>query len=226
MQGAGSIVLPATQPRPLPFRTSFFYGWVIVVISAVGVFFSGPGQTYSNSVFVDPLIAEFGWSRSLVSSLYSAGTLCAGLIMTFMGRLVDRYGHRTMLPLVSVAFAFACFLMSVVFSPVMLFVGFALIRFLGQGSMTLVSSTMVPQWFLTMRGRAMSLMALGGAISTAALPRINTWLIETWDWRFAWQVWALLLLGGYREIILIMLAAPVVGVAAAVLAPAPIKQSA
>jgi MFS family permease len=44
-----------------------------------------------------------------------------------------------------------------------------------------------------MRGRAMSLAALGGAISTAALPKVNTWLIETWNWRIAWQVWGLLL---------------------------------
>ncbi|MFZ5822992.1 MAG: MFS transporter [Bacillota bacterium] len=184
-------------PRPnsptLPVRPPFFYGWVIVAVSALGIFFSGPGQTYSVSVFVDPLIEHFGWSRSLVSSLYSVGTLCAGLAMPLMGKAVDRFGHRRMLPLVAGGLAFALLFMSAVINPVMLLTGFALIRFLGQGSMTLVSSTLVPQWFRRMRGRAMSLAALGGAVSTAALPKINTWLIETWNWRITWQIWALLL---------------------------------
>lgn len=183
----------APSQGSLPIRTPFFYGWVIVAVAALGIFFSGPGQTYSVSVFVDPLMSHFGWSRSLVSTLYSVGTLCAGIAMPWMGRQVDRFGHRRMLPLVAGGLALACLLMSMVINPVMLLIGFAFVRLLGQGSMTLVSTTMVPQWFRRMRGRAMSLAALGGAISTAALPRINTWLIETWNWRLAWQVWGLLL---------------------------------
>lgn len=186
--------MPHSHPASLPIRTPFFYGWVIVAVSAVGFFFSGPGQTYSVSVFVDPLISHFGWSRSLVSSLYSAGTLCAGFALPWIGRQVDRVGHRRVMPLVAGGLAAACLLMSLVINPLMLLIGFVLIRLLGQGSMTLVSSTLVPQWFRRMRGRAMSLAALGGAISTAALPKINTWLIATWDWRIAWQVWGLLLL--------------------------------
>jgi len=187
-------VLPVSNQTPLPVRKRFFYGWAIVGISALGIFFSGPGQTYSISAFVDPLINHFGWSRSLVSSLYSLGTLCAGVAMTGMGRLVDVHGHRTMMPIVAATFGLACLFMSAVLNPFMLLIGFGLIRFLGQGSMTLVSNTLVPQWFRFKRGRAMSLIALGGAISTASLPKINTWLIEVVGWRSAWQVWAVILI--------------------------------
>jgi len=187
-------VLPVSNQTPLPFRNRFFYGWVIVGISALGIFFSGPGQTYSVSAFVDPLINHFGWSRSLVSSLYSLGTLCAGLTMTYMGRLVDRHGHRTMMPIIAAAFGLACLFMSAILNPAMVLVGFGMIRLLGQGSMTLVSNTLVPQWFRFKRGQAMSLVALGGAISTASIPKINTWIIDLWGWRLAWQVWAVLLI--------------------------------
>lgn len=48
----------------LPFQSPFFYGWIIVGLSALTFFFSGPGQTYSVSVFIDSYIAEFSWSRS------------------------------------------------------------------------------------------------------------------------------------------------------------------
>lgn len=144
-----------------PVKTSFFYGWFIVFIAALGVFFSGPGQTYSVSVFIDSYIAEFGWSRSFVSSMYSMGTLGAGMLLPLVGRLVDKRGSRFMVTAVAAVFGFVCLYMSFVGNPIMLFVGFFLVRLLGQGSMSLVPSTLVPQWFVSRRGRALSLIALG-----------------------------------------------------------------
>ncbi|MDZ7837594.1 MAG: hypothetical protein U5N58_06385 [Actinomycetota bacterium] len=70
----------------------FFYGWIIVFIGALGFFFSGPGQTHSVSVFVDSFIEYLGLTRSMVSLLYSAGTLLAGIIVVFIGRQIDRFG--------------------------------------------------------------------------------------------------------------------------------------
>lgn len=75
----------------------FYYGWVIVFIGGLGVFFSGPGQTYSNSIFIDQYINDFGWSRTEVSSIYSGATLAAGLLMMLVGRFIDRFGQRTMM---------------------------------------------------------------------------------------------------------------------------------
>lgn len=185
--------LTGNRYNQLPINTPFYYGWMIVFISALGVFFSGPGQTYSVSVFIDSYIAEFGWSRSFVSTLYSSGTLLAGLLLPVIGKLVDRLGSRFMVAAVAATFGLVCLAMSLVFSPVMLFAGFFLVRLLGQGSMTLTSSTLVPQWFVSRRGKALSLMALGGTLSSALLPPLNTWLILSFGWRFGWQVWAVLL---------------------------------
>src|SRR5690554_1879951 len=114
----------------VPVNTSFFYGWVMVFMSGLAIFFSGPGQTYSVSVFIDSYIADFGWSRSFVSSLYSTGTLLAGFMLYLVGRQVDRRGHQTMMPIISLALAAACLWMSFVFTPLMLFVGFFAIRLL------------------------------------------------------------------------------------------------
>ena len=176
--------------RALPFDGPFFYGWVVVFISALAVFFSGPGQTYSVSVFIDHYINEFGWSRSFVSTMYSMGTLLAGLLLPFVGRLVDRKGHRTMATAIALIFGAACLWMSFVGNPIMLFVGFFLIRMWGQGSMSLSAVTLVPQWFVTRRGKALSFMALGGALSSAMLPPFNTWLNYTYGWRIGWRFWA------------------------------------
>ncbi|MFD2043330.1 MFS transporter [Ornithinibacillus salinisoli] len=176
------------------FFQNFYYGWFIVFIAALGVFFSGPGQTYSNSAFIDQYINDFGWSRSEVSGIYSVATLVAGLIMMFVGRSIDKYGQRSMMVTIGTLFGLACFFNSMVSNIWMLAIGFFLVRLLGQGSMSLIPNTLVAQWFVKKRGIAFSIMTIGSFASAMMFPIVNTWMIETWDWRFAWQVWGVLLL--------------------------------
>lgn len=177
-----------------PQKFSFFYGWVIIIISAMSLFFAGPGQTYSVSIFINAYIKEFGWSRSLVSSIYSFASLCAGLMLPYIGSKIDSAGHRKMLTLISFLLGITCLWMSFVFNPVMLFIGFVFLRLLGQGSMTLIPSTLVSQWFVKRRGRAISLMKIGGVISAGAVPVINNWLLNTVGMKFTWIIWAVSLM--------------------------------
>ena len=182
-----------SSKRALPIDTSFYYGWVMVFVSGLTVFFSGPGQTYSVSTFIDSYIQQFGWSRSMVSSMYSLGTLTAGLLMGFMGNLFDRKGHRIMTTFVAIGLSLACVWMSVVQNSVMLLGGFFLIRLFGQGSMSLSSVTLPLQWFSRRRGFVLSLVSIGGVISSAFIPPLNTWLINSLGWTEGWRIWALFL---------------------------------
>jgi MFS family permease len=192
------MALGATQQKERslqkPIETPFYYGWVIVLMGALGVFFSGPGQTYSNAVFIDYYLADFGWNRSTISSIYSVATLAAGLLMMVVGRYIDKYGQRFAMVVVASALALACFWNSIVMNTTMLFIGFFLIRLFGQGSMTLVPNTLIPQWFIEKRGRAFSMMAIGGFLSSALFPIMNLWMIEQWGWQQTWRIWGLLLL--------------------------------
>ena len=172
-----------------PISTKFYYGWLVLLISALAYFFSGPGQTYSISIFIDHYIENFGWSRSLVSSLYSAGTLISGLILTFMGQKIDQYGHRKMIVVISVCLGTAAVWMSFVTTPIMLFIGFFLMRFFGQGSMGLWPQTLVPHWFKRKRGFAMSIMAIGGAVGAAFIPPLNNYLINLLGVSNTWRFW-------------------------------------
>jgi MFS family permease len=178
----------------LPIKPKFFYGWIIVLLSALTLFLSGPGQTYSVSTFIDSFIDEFGWSRSLVSSMYSGGTLLAGLIMSAMGSFFDKHGHRKMTAIIGFSFGIVLIGMSFVNKLALLFVGFFFVRLLGQGSLSLASSTLVPQWFLRKRGTALSLVSMGGALSASTVPLINTWLIINYGWQTGWRFWGLVLI--------------------------------
>ncbi len=166
-----------------PIKTRVFYGWVMVALAGFTLFFSGPGQTFSVSMFIDSYINDFGWTRSTVSGMYSAGTLMAGMIMGVMGGLFDKYGHRKMGTAVAVLFGFALIYMSTISTVPMLLLGFFLIRLLGQGGMSLIGTTLVPQWFIKKRGRAISIVSVFGALSLATLPPINTWIIQNFSWQ-------------------------------------------
>ena len=176
-----------------PIKTRVFYGWVMVALACFTLFFSGPGQTFSVSMFIDSYINDFGWTRSTVSGMYSAGTLMAGMIMGVMGGLFDKYGHRKMGTAVAVLFGFALIYMSTISTVPMLLLGFFLIRLLGQGGMSLIGTTLVPQWFIKKRGRAISIVSVFGALSLATLPPINTWIIQNFSWQTGWRVWAVVM---------------------------------
>ena len=176
-----------------PIKTKIFYGWVIVLISGLAIYFSGPGQTYNVSVYIDSYINEFGWSRTTVSSMYSIGTFAAGMLMGIVGKVYDKYGHRKVSIVVAACFGGALFFMSTVNSVTTLLIGFFLIRFLGQGSISMIGGTLVPQWFIRRKGRAMSIVSVFGALSMATFPAINIWLIGRFGWQNGWRFWMLVL---------------------------------
>jgi len=189
MQSAG----PSAGQPSIVTRIPFFYGWIILMVSGLAIFVAGPGQTYSVSIFVDPIISDLGWSRTMVSGLYTAGSLIAGTVMILVGRLLDRYGARVMLTTVSVLFGIAAVWMSSVDHPVELAAGFTAIRILGQGSLTLIPTTLIALWFVRWRGKALAIGLLGGAISSAAFPLLIHILITNTGWRNAWLVLALVI---------------------------------
>ena len=173
-------------------RLPFFYGWVILAVSGLGMFLSGPGQTYAVSLFVDHIIVDLGWSRTTVSGLYTMGSLTAATGMFLVGRLLDRFGARLVLPIVAIMFGCSLIFISNAATHVHLYLGFAFIRFLGQGSMTLIPTTLVSLWFVRLRGRVMALNTLGSVLSQALFPLLIHLLISGFGWRSAWVALALL----------------------------------
>lgn len=98
-----------------------------------------------------------------------------------------------MIPLVSFSLGLACLWMSFVHFPFMLLLGFFLLRFFGQGSMTLGPTTLLPQWFMKKQGKAFSFMTLGGLSSFALVPTMNYFFIAQFGWRVGWRLWTILL---------------------------------
>ncbi len=163
-----------------------YYGWVVWAVATLGWIASAPGQSFTVSLFFDFFIEEFGLSRTVVSSLYGAGTFIASLSLTLVGALVDRYGNRRMSVLIAGSFALVLVLMSGVTGAFTLFLGFIAIRSLGQGSMSLVSNTVIAEWFQRLRGRTAALSLIGFSLFQFAYVPWLQQQLEVIPWRTMW----------------------------------------
>lgn len=166
----------------------------MLLVAGVAVFLSGPAQTYGVSPFVDPMLADLGWSRSLFSAAYSGGTLASAGALLLVGRQIDRWGNRLVLSVAALAFALALLILSAVGGFATLLLGFALLRTCGSGVLTLAARTLIPHWFVRRRGRAFSLLGLASTLSLALFPPVNEFFIGLFGWRGAWRVNAVLIL--------------------------------
>lgn len=160
--------------------------------SAAAQFMSAPGQSYSVSAFKEPMRASLGISETNVSFAYSVATIVSGLILPWTGRMIDRFGARVVLPIAAGLLGISCVVMSFVTNVPLLYVGFTLIRCLGQGAMWLIGTWIVGEWFLRKRGFATALSGLGSSLSVMLFPVLNLYLIKQFGWQTTWQVLGLI----------------------------------
>ena len=169
-------------------NTKFFYGWIIVGIANIGIFSSGPGQSHTFSVFVEPISQDLELSSASIASAYGLATLIAAFLLPYMGKIIDRYGARVSLIIISIILGISCIFFGAASNFLMLTVGFGFLRFFGQGSLMLGCANLVSQWFDSKRGFAMSLMALGFGMSMAIHPPVSQFLIDQYGWKYAWII--------------------------------------
>ncbi len=172
-----------------------FYGWVIMIVGSIGMIMTGPGQTYGVSVFLEHIIRDLDISRSLISSLYTLGTLVGSFALPFVGRQIDRRGPRLMVVVVAILFGLACIYLGFVWNALTLGIGFIAIRMLGQGSLSLVSQNVINQWWVKRRGMMNGLSGvIVGLLGLGGLPLLINYLIDLFGWRTTYVLLGLALL--------------------------------
>lgn len=148
-------------------------------------FFTVPTATLG--LFMAPLQAEFGWSRTEVAAGFTLFALVTIPLLPFMGMAVDRYGARR-LALPGLALTSAVFAAFGLSSGSMLqwfatWVLFALVSLL---TSMVVWTSAVSGAFGKNRGMALALLLSGSAIAQALAPATASWLIDSFGWRAAY----------------------------------------
>jgi len=204
-----------------PRRFSFFYGWIILGLSSLGMLMSIPGQTMGVSVFTEHLMEALDLSRVNLSLAYLLGTVGSALILAQAGKLLDRIGARLMgtavvllLGLTLLGVSAIDGIRSLIFRILPfagdVFIGFLLIsgafffmRFLGQGVLTLLSRNMAMKWFDRRRGLANAVIGIVVSFGFSAAPMLLHFLIEDFGWRGAMRVMGMVLLFGFSGIFIL-----------------------
>jgi MFS family permease len=167
-------------------RVPFYYGWVMMGLAALAMVGTLPGRTQGLGLITESLLKDFGLSRLSFSQMNLWATLIGSLFCIGVGRLQDQIGTRVMLTLVVGLLGIVVLAMSVTTSVTVFFVLLVLSRGLGQSALSVVSLTMVGQWFRRRLNLAMGLYALLLSMGfMAAFPIVGAIVISD-GWRTAW----------------------------------------
>jgi MFS family permease len=191
-----------------PSKVPFFYGWVILFAATIGVLCSAPGQTTGVATFTDYLIENIGITRDQISMAYMFGTIASSFILTYAGKLYDKYGARWVGMAAALTLGFVLVLFSqsdriikaIVPQTSGVYVGIAIasfilfffmLRFSGQGVITMVSRNMLMKWFIARRGLVNGISSVFVSLGFSIAPLTFDMLIQGTSWRSAYLLMAL-----------------------------------
>src|SRR5258705_6463683 len=78
-------------------RPRLFYGWLIIFVSAVGLFLGAPLMVFSFSVFFKSLVLDFHAIRAAVSFAFSLFNIVGALLIPCTGMVIDRFGAKRLI---------------------------------------------------------------------------------------------------------------------------------
>ena len=170
-------------------KTPFYYGWLVLGITALGTFVStsvgglvlGGTQSF--------ILEEMKWPRSTIGLAVTVGVWFSGLISPVVGRLTDRYGARWLMP-----FGAACLGISLYFiARVGAVWQFYLIVIIGRAISQPVLTGVVPRaiavnFFRRRRNFALSLAGISRPISAALNIQLISLVALAYGWRTAFRL--------------------------------------
>ena len=194
-----------------PAKSPVFYGYVVLVIGSIGIYCSIPGQTIGVSVFTDPVKDALGLSRNQFSNAYMIGTILSSLVIGRAGIWFDKYGARYVAFFAALTLAISLWLCSWsarmsnfmkefldldswMIPFIIMTLLFFMLRFSGQGVLTMASRNMIMIWFDKNRGKVNAISSVAISFGFSSSPLWINYLIEGYSWEGAWQMLALGLL--------------------------------
>jgi MFS family permease len=163
-----------------------YFGWYTVLAGAIISCWGYGSWYYGMSALFKPLIAEYGWTRAQLSAAFSMRSIEGGLEGPFGGMLIDKYGPRK-ITIISTIIASLGLLLVLFVRDIWQFVivwGFVVSLGYNLGLYDTVNAA-VAKWFVRKRGRAISLVTIGGGLGAPVVVPVMTWIIINHGWRLA-----------------------------------------
>jgi predicted MFS family arabinose efflux permease len=171
-----------------------YRGWWIVAALGVTTCVSYGILLYGFAVFLGPMEAELGWTRTQLTGAFSLSCLVGGLAGVPVGLWVDRHGARGVMTAGSVAATALLLAWSQVerlasFYALWVGLGVAAAAVLYEPAFAVVAV-----WFDRKRGRALTLLTFLGGLASVIFVPLTQWLVAELGWRTA-LVWLAAIFG-------------------------------
>ena len=177
----------------MPPRAPLFYGWIVVAVAFVTMALGVNARTAFSLLFPS-ILDEFGWERGVTAGAFSFGFVASMTFTPVLGRLMDRFGPRYVIPCGVVMTCAGLALGTLVRRPWHLYLTLGL---LVAGGSVVVGYTghalFLPHWFTRRRGMAMGVAFSGVGVGSIVLfPWLGA-MIARVGWRAAcWTLVAIL----------------------------------
>ncbi len=173
-----------------------FYG-PVVTAAGFTIWFIGWGAfTPSFSVFLKPLVAEFGWSRADASLAYSLSFLSQAGFAVIMGWLTDKLGPRFVIAGLGSMLGICYLLLSCVTSLWQFQVVYALVGGIGMSTLSVPVMVTISRWYVKKRGTMIGIVQAGAGFGGLLFPPLAGYLILSLGWRYGYIVYGIINLVG------------------------------
>jgi predicted MFS family arabinose efflux permease len=169
-------------------RGEWSMGWKVAVAAMAGFSLSAT-FTFTFGAFIQPLEAEFGWSRGDIALGMSVITLVGALLSPPIGMLVDRWGPRRLGVPGALIFAAGFGALGLTTSNIWVWWGlWFMLAFAFIMIKPLIWTTAVASTFDKQRGLAFAVAMCGNGIASTFTPSLATWAIAEYGWRMAFPI--------------------------------------
>ena len=169
--------------------SEFTYGWKSLLAATIGTMCGIFTLTnYTQGFFVGPVTSEFGWSAPQFFLSYTV-LMCSGLLTgPLIGYIAQRVGLRTVGIVGLTGHSLAYVVLSLnTGSLVLWYLSWALVAILGAGSLPIIWTGVLNNWFTKHRGKAIGITMAGTGLGAFLLPPIVEFLISNHGWRVAYR---------------------------------------
>lgn len=169
--------------------SEFTYGWKSLLAATIGTMCGIFTLTnYTQGFFVGPVTSEFGWSAAQFFLSYTV-LMCSGLLTgPLIGYIAQRVGLRAVGIVGLIGHSLAYVVLSLNTGSLMLwYLSWALVAILGAGSLPIIWTGVLNNWFTKHRGKAIGITMAGTGLGAFLLPPIVEVLIANHGWRAAYR---------------------------------------
>jgi MFS family permease len=174
-------------------RQPRYYGWYIAATLAVTETISWGIIYYAFSVFLTPMEAELGWTRTEMTGAFSLALLIAGATAFPIGTWIDRRGARLLMTVGSVGASLLVLAWSQVHDLPSLYLIWVGLGLCAAAVLYEPAFAVIAVWFVRHRGRALALVTFAAGLASTIFVPLSDALLRSFGWRDALVILAVLL---------------------------------